>query len=156
CVRLGLSVFEPHHERPRNREQYLKGEEELRPLFAAAPSALGYAARVAEGCRLELLVERCIPPEMALPDGEAAESYLRRLCEAALPERYPHDERAARKQLEHELAIIHTLELEEFFLVVWDIVREARARKIRCTGRGSAANSIVTYLLGITAVDPLA
>jgi error-prone DNA polymerase len=156
CVRLGLNVFEPHRERPRNREQHLKGEDELRPLFAAAPSALRYAARVAAGCRLELLTERCVPPEMALPEGESAESYLRRLCEAALPLRYPGDEAAARQQLEHELAVIRTLELEEFFLVIWDILREARARRIRCTGRGSAANSIVAYLLGITAVDPLA
>src|SRR5260370_10688595 len=141
-VRLGLNVFEPHRERPRNREQHLKGEEDLRPLFAAAPSALRYAARGAAGCRLELLTERCVPPEMALPEGESAESYLRRLCEAALPLRYPGDEAAARQQLEHELAVIRTLELEEFFLVVWDILREARARHIPCTRRENAANRL--------------
>jgi error-prone DNA polymerase len=156
CVRLGLDIFAPHRERPRNREQHLKGVDELRPLFAAMPGALEHAASVAEQCSLELLATRCIPPEMALPEGESAESYLRGLCEATLPKRYPQDAGAARRQMEHELAVIRTLELEEFFLVVWDIMREARARGIRCTGRGSAANSIVAYLLGITAVDPLA
>jgi error-prone DNA polymerase len=68
----------------------------------------------------------------------------------------PPRTRAARRQLEHELAVIRELDLDEFFLVVHEIVAEARQRGIRCAGRGSAANSIVAYLLGITGVDPLA
>src|SRR5260370_28233857 len=142
-VRLGLNVFEPHRERPRNREQHLKGEEDLRPLFAAAPSALRYAARVAAGCRLELLSERCVPPEMALPEGESAESYLRMPCGGALPLRYPGDEAAARQQLEHELAVIPTLGRERVFVVVWESLLEARGRPSHWTERGSAAHSIV-------------
>ena len=159
CIRLGIGLDQPHRERPRNTEQYLKGAEELAPFFAsAAPEALANGARVAASCSVELLATICVPPEMALPEGETPASYLRRLCAKALPANYPAGAQrdAASAQLAKELAVIGRLGLEEFFLVVWDIIREARARGIRCAGRGSAANSLVAYLLSITAVDPLA
>lgn len=159
CIRLGVALDEPHRERPRNTQQYLKGAEELALLFAdAAPDAMTQVARVAASCSVELLASACVPPEMALPEGETPARYLRRLCEEALPAHYRQDasRRNAEAQLAKELLVIGRLGLEEFFLVVWDIIREARARGIRCAGRGSAANSLVAYLLGITAVDPLA
>lgn len=159
CIRLGIALDEPHRERPRNTQQHLKGAAELAPLFAdAAPDAMLTAAQVAAACSVELLASACVPPEMALPENETPTSYLRRLCAEALPAKYPAETRqdAARAQLAKELAVIRRLGLEEFFLVVWDIIREARARGIRCAGRGSAANSLVAYLLGVTAVDPLA
>jgi error-prone DNA polymerase len=159
CIRLGIGLDAPHRERPRNTQQYLKGVDDLQPLFAdTAPDALAQASRVAATCSVELLASACVPPEMPLPDGETPASYLRRLCDEALPAKYPQDERReqAATQLAKELAVIGQLALEEFFLVGWDIIREARARGIRCAGRGSAANSLVAYLLGITAVDPLA
>ncbi|HEY6823859.1 MAG TPA: DNA polymerase III subunit alpha [Steroidobacteraceae bacterium] len=97
-----------------------------------------------------------MPPRISLPEGQTPSSYLRALCDAAVPTLYPAEERsAASRQLDHELAVIGQLGLEEFFLTVWDIMREAHARRIRCSGRGSAANSITAYLLGITGVDPL-
>jgi error-prone DNA polymerase len=159
CIRLGIELDTPHHERPRNSEQHLKDEETLRPLLAdAVPDALAHAAQVAATCSVELLANVCVPPAMPLPGGETPASYLRGLCQQALPARYPvREQRAnAAAQLRKELDVIGRLALEEFFLVVWDIIREARVRGIRCAGRGSAANSLVAYLLGITAVDPLA
>lgn len=78
------------------------------------------------------------------------------LCHAALPARYPDLRPAVLTQLAHELALIEQAGLAEYFLVVWDIVRFARSQGIRCQGRGSAANSLVAYLLGITSIDPLA
>ncbi|HEY7779593.1 MAG TPA: DNA polymerase III subunit alpha [Ktedonobacterales bacterium] len=158
CVRLGIRVDKPHAERPRNAERHLKSVDELRPLFAAAPEALANAAALADRCRVELLAERCVPPCVALPVGETADGVLRARCLEGLPARYPEPAARARaeRQLEHELAVIGGLGLAEFFLVVWDIVRAGRARGIRCAGRGSAANSLVAYALGITAVDPIA
>ncbi len=85
-----------------------------------------------------------------------APAYLRRLCEDALPQRYPDGGAAVRERLEHELGIITRAGLANYFLIVWDIVRFAREQGILCQGRGSAANSLVAYLLGITPVDPLA
>ncbi|HEX9070099.1 MAG TPA: DNA polymerase III subunit alpha, partial [Ktedonobacterales bacterium] len=84
---------------------------------------------------------------------------LRALCEGGLLTRYPapaRDDAPERRQMEHELVVIGQLDLEEFFLCVHDIMAAARGMGIRCSGRGSAANSIVAYLLGITGVDPLA
>jgi len=82
--------------------------------------------------------------------------HLYNLCHAALPTRYPTLRPAVLTQLAHELAVIEQAGLAEYFLVVWDIVRFARAQGIRCQGRGSAANSLVAYLLGVTSIDPLA
>ena len=163
CVRLGISVDHPHAERPHNREQTLKPAAALSPFFTAAPKAFSQAATLAAACQVDLLAERCLPPQAPIPDGETPASYLRALCQNGLVARYPATERAgqparadAARQLAHELAVIHQLDLEEFFLVVWDILREARVLGIRCAGRGSAANSVVAYVLGITPVDPLA
>jgi error-prone DNA polymerase len=156
CVRLGQTVFDPHPERPRNGEAYLKAEDRLRRLIPF-PDAFARASEVADACRVDLLPGHITPPGARLPEGAEPVPYLRALCEAALPERYsPERRRAAHRQLEHELSVISRLELEEFFLVVREVVEEARRRGIRCAGRGSAANSLVAYLLGITGVDPLA
>ena len=106
----------------------------------------------------------CLPSRLArrsflhgIPPGETAFSHLYALSHAGLyatlrgqPVTPPMV-----KQLAHELAVIEAVGLSDYFLIVWDIVREARARGIRCQGRGSAANSLVAYLLGITPVDPL-
>jgi error-prone DNA polymerase len=81
---------------------------------------------------------------------------LYELCHANLPRCYPILQPAVVKQLAHELEIIDQAGLADYFLIVWDIVRFARSQDIRCQGRGSAANSIVAYLLGITSIDPLA
>ncbi|MBK8049825.1 MAG: hypothetical protein IPK16_23595 [Anaerolineales bacterium] len=82
--------------------------------------------------------------------------FLYELCHRRLPECYPALQPVVLKQLAHELEVIEQAGLAGYFLIVWDIVRFARAQGIRCQGRGSAANSIVAYLLGITSVDPLA
>ncbi|HEY1390317.1 MAG TPA: DNA polymerase III subunit alpha [Ktedonobacterales bacterium] len=159
CIRLGIGLDAPHHERPRNTQQYLKAANELAPLFAnVAPAAMNQAIRVAASCSVEMLASACTPPQMPLPAGETPATYLRKLCDEALPGYFPEEkqQKQASAQLAKELAVIGALALEEFFLVIWDIMREARRRGIRCAGRGSAANSLVAYLLGITAVDPLA
>jgi error-prone DNA polymerase len=156
CVRHGITVFDPHPDRPRNAEAYLRSEAQLRQLIPY-PEAFARAEAIADDCHVQLLAEHITPPGARLKPGESAQEKLVAMCRLALEERYPPQERpAAGKQLEHELAVIRPLELEDFFLVVHEIIGEARRRGIRCAGRGSAANSIVAYLLGITAVDPIA
>lgn len=155
CIRLGIPVSEPHAQRPKNAEAYLKSEAQLRRLVPF-PEAFRNAGAIARACRVDLVPEYITPPSAHLPERETASAYLGRLCEEGLAERYPEDRRSkARSQLARELRVISRLDLEEFFLVVREVVSEAHARGIRCAGRGSAANSIVAYLLGITAVDPL-
>ncbi len=172
CVRLGISVDAPHVQRPRNDEASLKSADEMRTLVADLPwghEALATAAEIAASCNVVLLKGVCTAPRVPLPEGETPASHLRGLCEQGLAARYataPHASAPPalapdspgspqRRQMEHELEVIAQLELEEFFLVVHDIVAIARRMGIRCSGRGSAANSIVAYLLGITGVDPL-
>jgi len=93
------------------------------------------------------------PPPHA---GEATRDYLRRLCAHGARRLYGHLTGEVRARLDHELAIIEGKGLCDYFLIVWDIVRFAREQRIRCTGRGSAGDSLVSYVLGITHADPLA
>ena len=149
-----------------NSEFFLKDAAQMAALFAERPDALAATQSIAERCDVLLDFSRrrlpAFPPRSVsflhgIPPGETAFSYLYALSHAGLyatlrgqPVTPPMV-----KQLAHELAVIEAVGLSDYFLIVWDIVREARTRGIRCQGRGSAANSLVAYLLGITPVDPL-
>ena len=155
CIRLGITVFESHPERPYNAEAYLKSEEALRRLVPY-PRAFERTSEIADACDVDLLPGYVTPPAARVPPPKTARQYLREKCNAAFEYRYAKRNRdVARRQLEKELEVIGRLDLDEFFLVVHEIVEEARRRGIRCAGRGSAANSIVAYLLGITGVCPV-
>ena len=175
CIRNGISVFDAHPERPRNAEAYLKDEQTLRKLIPW-PEAFQRTEEIAQACSVDLLPGYITPPAARVTTGETCREYLIRLCREALERKYGNEKksrppspvsrpptsapstlrrRRAEKQLKKELSVILKLQLEEFFLVVHEVVAEARRRGIRCAGRGSAANSIVAYLLGITGVDPL-
>jgi error-prone DNA polymerase len=154
CIRDGLQVFESAPQRPRNAEAYLKPEATLRRLIPYG-AAFERAEAVAAACTVDLLPEQIAAPASRLSDGDPPAT-LHRLCQQALQKKYPpHRRSAAARQMHSELTTITRLRLADFFLVVHEIIQEARRRSIRCAGRGSAANSIVAYLLDITAVDPL-
>src|SRR5690606_16483584 len=94
-------------------------------------------------------------PRELVPEGLTPEQWLRELVEAGVRERWPGGESAeARDLVEKELALIRRKDYEPYFLTVHDIVRFARSRGILCQGRGSAANSVVCFVLGVTAIDP--
>ncbi len=154
CIRHNIRISDPHPDRPHNAEQYLKSEAELRQLIPF-PESFANTAKIASACKVDLLPERITTPTAHLPKGVSAKAYLTFLCREALPAKYMEREEEATVQLEKELRVITDLDLQEFFLVVREVVVEARRRGIRCAGRGSAANSIVAYLLDITAVDPI-
>jgi DNA polymerase III alpha subunit len=165
CVRFGTVVDQAHPERPTTDEAHLKSADELAPLFAGfdwAAAALAATGEIADRCHLALLKAVCTAPRVPLPADQTPTTQLRALCEAGLAERYAstrpaamQDGSAHRCQLDHELAVIEQLELDEFFLCVQQICDAARRMGIRCSGRGSAANSLVAYLLHITGVDPI-
>ncbi|MBQ1855581.1 MAG: DNA polymerase III subunit alpha, partial [Anaerovibrio sp.] len=95
-------------------------------------------------------------PLFPLPEGMTDEQYLRKLCEDNLPSHYPEETKEVRDRLEYELGVIHTMGFDSYFLIVWDFINYARSENIPVgPGRGSAAGSIVAYLLGITDIDPL-
>ncbi|HXF63378.1 MAG TPA: error-prone DNA polymerase [Caldilineaceae bacterium] len=141
---------------PDNRCAALASPQAMARRFAERPDALENSVAIAERCQVSLDFSNRRLPTFPTPPGISEYAYLYELCHAALPRRYPQLHRQVINQLAHELDIIDKAGLAGYFLIVWDIVREARARGIRCQGRGSAANSIVAYLLAITSIDPLA
>jgi error-prone DNA polymerase len=139
-----------------NGERHLKSPRAMRRLFAALPQAVAATREIAARCRFRL--ERIAGqfPGFAVPEGATAQSYLRELVVRGAAERYGAPLKpTVERQLEYELGIIAKVDLAGYFLIVWDIVRAANELGVLCQGRGSAANSAVCYVLGITAVDPI-
>ncbi|MBV2359002.1 error-prone DNA polymerase [Thalassococcus sp. CAU 1522] len=154
AIRLGCRVSDLGKSALANAEQRLRSEAEMRALMGPQADAVDRAAALAERCRFDLGTLRYeYPSEIA--QGETAEARLRRLAHEGLRWRYPHGAPdKVRAMLEHELALIAKLRYEPYFLTVRDVVAFARARNILCQGRGSAANSVVCYCLGVTSVSP--
>jgi DNA polymerase III alpha subunit len=125
-------------------------------LFSAWPDALPATLDIAARCTARLPVGPQALPNVPTPDGRPAIEYLRALCEVGLTNKCnPRQYEAYQAALDHELNVIEQQGLTNYFLIVWDLVHFARSRSILCQGRGSAANSLVAYLLDITPIDPL-
>ncbi|NMC69257.1 MAG: error-prone DNA polymerase, partial [Myxococcales bacterium] len=155
CLRLGTTLAAAGRRLLPDAERYLRPPEELASLFADLPDALAGAAELGERCAFTLEDLGYRFPDVPLPPGRTADDELRARVEAGARERYRPLAPRHRAQIEHELAVIARLGLAGYFLVVHDIVRFCRAEGILAQGRGSAANSAVCYVLGITAVDPV-
>jgi error-prone DNA polymerase len=156
CIRHNTPLEQAAHLRRPNSEYYLKSAEKMRRLFARYPDALANTRLIAERCQFQPRYGLQDLPAFDVPPGADTSGTLRRLCEEVLPQRYPGGGAAVQERLARELGVITRAGLANYFLIVWDIVRFARQQGILCQGRGSAANSLVAYLLGITPVDPLA
>jgi error-prone DNA polymerase len=139
-----------------NAEHRLRSESELRSLLADHPEAFDLAAHLASQCDVELDFTESRFPGFPVPQGETPFSVLYRLCQEAVQRKYAPMTRAVAARLQRELEVIEKTNLAEFFLITWDIMRFAREQHIPGQGRGSAADSIVAYLLDITRVDPVA
>ncbi len=155
CVREHCTIRDAGWRLNANAERHLKPPEEMARLFRAQPQAVARTLEIVEACTFSLDELRYEYPEEVAEDGLSAQETLERLVWCKVAERYP-DGAADRVvgQLRHELALIGQLRYAPYFLTVHDIVRFARSQGILCQGRGSAANSAVCYVLGITAVDP--
>ena len=154
CIRLGIRVEDLGTKAQANAEQRLRGEAEMRRIFDGFEDAVDRTTEIAARCRFDIGSLRYEYPS-EISGGETASERLERLARAGLKWRYPSGapDRAV-KMLEHELRLIAKLGYEPYFLTVHDIVAFARSRGILCQGRGSAANSITCYCLGVTSVSP--
>jgi error-prone DNA polymerase len=139
-----------------NREHRLLPEAALRRRLAGFPGAFGHAARLAAECSLELDFREVRFPGFPVPAGETPFSVLYGLCQDQVRRRYRPLTPEVAQRLQTELDVIQRTHLAEFFLIVHEIMEWARAHGVPGQGRGSAADSIVAYLLGITRVDPIA
>ena len=155
CVQTLTTLDDRHPLRKRNAEYYLKSPAAMANLFRRYPKAVATTDWLARQCNLDLNLGTYRFPDFPAPEGETAYSFLCKLCFEALDRLYRPITPRATERLQHELKIINDLGFAEYFLVVWDIVRQARSMGVRCSGRGSAADSIVAYCLGITIADPL-
>jgi error-prone DNA polymerase len=154
AVRLGKTVERLGIAALPNAELRLRSDREMRRLFRDHQTAVDAAARLAARLTFSLDELRYeYPSEIA--EGETPTERLRRLTYKGLKDRYPTGgpDRVL-KQIEHELSLIAQLKFEPYFLTVNDIVAFARSRGILCQGRGSAANSVVCFCLGVTSVSP--
>jgi error-prone DNA polymerase len=160
CLRHHLPLDAAGRLLAKNGERHLKSPGEMLALFADLPHALENTLRIAE--RVEFTLGNLDYRFPDFPDGQGnplsmneQTTLLRRHAYAGASRRYGVCRKEVRLQLEHELAMIHRLGFSGYFLIVHDLVEFARGRGILCQGRGSAANSVVCYALGITAVDPV-
>ena len=136
-----------------NAEQHLRSRQRLVQRFSA--QLLEETLVVSDRCNFSLDEIAYQYPDEVVPPGETPRGYLRRLTYEGAGRRWPEGMPAkVQTQIEHELALITELRYEHYFLTVADIVGFAQANKILCQGRGSAANSVVCYCLGVTEVDP--
>ncbi|MCA0455371.1 MAG: error-prone DNA polymerase [Chloroflexi bacterium] len=152
CIRDNTTLDESNKLRP-NSEYYLKSGNEIEALFAAYPQAVTNTLRIAEQCTFELQYGLQELPRFPTPCSLTADTYLHQLCiKRAMQLGFAIH---TYEQIDYELRVIHNSGLSNYFLIVWDIVRYAREQGILCQGRGSAANSLVAYLLDISPINPL-
>jgi len=155
CGRLGLSVEEPHPLRPVNASGAIHAPAHYLERLPF-PDAVQNALELAQRCTFDLLPERLIPARASVPEHLSPKRYLKERCHLALKKRYPLEQQeAALARLSHELAIVHQMGLEHFFLLAAEVCDECRSRGVLYAGRGSAAGSVLCFLLGITKIDPL-
>jgi len=155
CIREHCSIHEAGYLLHGNGERHLKSGDEMGRLFENHPDAIANTVHIADQCRFSLDELRYEYPVDPTPVGRTPQEELTRLSWEGAHERYPDGiPEKIKGDLQHELELIEELGYAPYFLTIHDIVQFARSRKILCQGRGSAANSSVCYMLGITSVDP--
>ncbi len=154
CIRRGIRLDNAGSHLHGNAEALMLSDEQMRERFADHLDWVDGTEAVVERCRFDLGQTNYRFP-CTLSPGETADEKLERLVWQGTERRYPRGvSPKVRAQLEHELGVIRQMGMASYFLSTWEVVGMARARRILCQGRGSAANSAVCYVLGITAVDP--
>lgn len=155
CIREKCTIQKAGFRLHQNAERYLKPAEEMQRLFAQYPQAIERAQELADACQFSLDELKYQYPEEITTDGRTPQEELAYLTWKGANERFSgHVPESVQKTIEMELEFMERKNYASYFLTVYDYVREANERKILCQGRGSAANSVVCYCLGITSVDP--
>ena len=133
----------------------MRTTEEMAEIFVDIPEALENSLKIAERCQVNLTLGQSVLPHFPLPKDETANSYLEKLVAERLPQRFTEPTSEVKERLRHELSVIKQTGFSEYFLIVQDFINWAKERKIVSSCRGSAGGSLVSYVLGVTNVDPL-
>ncbi len=157
CLQTGKDLDDPARGMRSHPETYFKSPEEMHRLFADYPEALSNTLEIAAKCELELTDRGTQLPIFPIPEPyESPEKYLGHLVDEYLPKRLHESTPEARERIRYELDVINKMNFAGYFLIVWDIVHAAKEMGIPVgPGRGSAAGSLVCYVLGITNINPL-
>lgn len=155
AIRLNTTLKNIGDEDILDEEYSLVKPEVLKKTWRAFPETLWNVEHIVQNCNVDLKFGEHKFPNYPLPAGETSFSYLWKIAFRGLEEKYKPITDKAVKRLQYELEVIDELGYCDYFLVVWDIVRESKSRQMMSIGRGSAANSLVAYCLGFTQVDPI-
>jgi error-prone DNA polymerase len=155
CIRNNTTIDEVGFERERHADRYLKPPEEMERLLPRYPEALARTMEIVERCKFSLDELTYQYPEEAIVPGMDAQQSLEHYVRECIPNRYPEGlPQTILRTVRHELDLIKEMKYAPYFLTVFSIVKFARSQGILCQGRGSAANSAICYILGITSIDP--
>ncbi len=156
AIKNGVKLQDDDRERLETDQYYLKDAKEMVELFSEFPDALENTIKIAQRCQVKLDLNQKRLPKYPSEDGQTAEHLLEKLCMEGFQKRYQSPTNLHRKRLQYELSIINKMKFSDYFLIVWDFMRFAREQGILTgPGRGSAAGSMVAYVLQITEVDPI-
>jgi len=157
AIQTNTLLSDPDRMRMTDDSYYLRTPQEMNALFAEVPESLSNTLLIAERCTVDLGFKGYHLPDFAVPEGFTAESYLRYLCNEGAKKRYGDRATSSqvRERIDYELGVVHKMGFEAYFLIVWDLCRYAKENDIWYNARGSAAGSIVAYVLEIALVDPL-
>lgn len=163
CLQTGKKLADEDRMRYEGGQYYVKSEEEMKGLFPYAWEAVENTQRIADRCNVEIEFGVTKLPKYDVPEGYDSWSYLNKLCDDGLAERYGDGNQPAgetgqtlRERLDYELGVIQRMGYVDYFLIVWDFINYAKEHGIPVgPGRGSAAGSIVAYCLKITNIDPI-
>jgi hypothetical protein len=156
CIRYRTTLREAQTKLRPNDQHALRGPEEMSALYSDCPELLAASLEVAERCEFSFEQIAYRYPDEVVPDGFTTSTWLRHLTYEGAKGRYKgRVPPSARALLDKELALIDELGYGGYFLTMWELVRFCRENRILCQGRGSAANSVVCYCLGVTSVDPV-
>jgi len=155
CIRNNTTIDEVGFERERHADRYLKPPHEMERLFPRYTEALARTMEIVERCKFSLEELTYQYPEEAIVPGMDAQQSLEHYVRECIPNRYPAGlPQKVLQAVKHELDLIKEMKYAPYFLTVFSIVKFARSQGILCQGRGSAANSAICYILGITSIDP--
>jgi error-prone DNA polymerase len=155
CIRTHTTIDDVGFERERHADRFIKPPEEMERLFPRYKEALARTMEIVDRCKFSLEELTYQYPEEAIVPGKTAQESLEHYVWQCVPDRYPEGlPPKTLKIVRYELDLIRTMNYAPYFLTVFSIVRFARSEGILCQGRGSAANSAVCYILGVTSIDP--
>ena len=156
CIQTGKTLQDTNRMRFPTDQFYLKTEEEMEQIFGHIQDCLKNTKEIAERCCVDFDFNTLHLPHYQVPDGYTLDTYLDKLCREKIHDRFPSPDKNVLERLEYELAVIKQMGYSGYFLIVADLIDFARSCSIPVgPGRGSAAGSLVAYVLGITNINPL-